>query len=67
MRKPKAPPPPLAEVPRGHPVKVTGVQGKWKLMLYSAEKGEVTVYGGSSNPNGRQKYRTFAEDRITVL
>lgn len=64
----KAPPPALADAPRGHPVKVEGTKGYWKLMHYSAEKGEVTVYGGSNrDPNGRLKYRTFTEDRITVL
>lgn len=52
-------------IEKGTEVKVSGDNGRYIFQYH--RNGEVTVFGGSANPNGVRMFRTFDADRVRVI
>ena len=51
-------------VPPGTEVRVSGDTGVYVLQY--VRNGEVTVWGGSKDPNGVRRFRTFVPERCRI-
>lgn len=54
-----------AEIEKGTEVKITGEPGAF-VFISQATNGDVTVFGGSKDPNGIRMFRTFRPERVRV-
>lgn len=52
-------------VEAGTEVKVDGESGQY--VFHSYRNGDVTVWGGSRNPNGIRMFRAFTADRCRII
>lgn len=53
------------EIERGAEVKIDGVPGAF-VYISTADNGDVTVFGGSKDPNGIRMFRTFRPERVRL-
>ena len=53
------------QIDKGTEVKVSDVAGAF-IFMYE-RNGEITVYGGSRNPNGHRMFRTFTAERVRPI
>lgn len=52
-------------VEKGTEISVDGTKGVWAFQ--KIQNGEITVWGGSRDPNGVRSFRTFTADRCRIV